>query len=207
MGSSKKIATDGLVVFPTDSTTGITLSDSGGKLAYNSVKLADSDDITTVDGNVLAEKNARDANITSLDTRVGAEKTARDANITSLDTRVGAEEDMVDGTSLAAKSIGSLDARLADEEAGLTYQTITLDDQDGNGGNGLVNITYSMDNTPAIAGMIRQQDGSKPILSCMLIGLPTSTTATFQLSGNTHNGSGSSDYYLDLIVADDTSTT
>jgi hypothetical protein len=64
-----------------------------------------------------------------------------------------------------------------------------------------------MTDVPAIAGTIRQKDGSGPILSCMLVGTPTSTAATFQLSANTPDADGFSDYYLDLIMVDDLSTT
>ena len=183
---AKKIAAEKFGV------NGTEMALASNKLSFGGTLQADEADIDSLDTRVALETSIRGSKVDSIDVVVAAETSDRGDDVESLDTRVALE------TSIRGSKVTSIDGRISDEEDTTKYQTITLTSANNEGGNGLVNVTYTgYSSVPVVAGQMRCSDADKPIIACMLVGTPTTSGCTFALSANTAAGDT---YYLDVIT-------
>jgi hypothetical protein len=169
----------------------------------NSITLADSEDVASIDLRIETQEDERSEDVDSLDTRVGDQETERTADVNSLDTRIQTQEDE------RSTDIASIDTRLNLEEVSTK---ISIDIPiTGNSSNIDIDYTsmgYSEGDTCLVHGSMRDaaDSESNPIIATQISGTASYTGVTFIFSDDVPENTGStihddnSDYVMDIIV-------
>ena len=183
---------------------GITVNKTGeDKIQVNSITLADSEDIASVDLRISLEESTEASAEVSLNNRVSLEESTEASAEVSLNARVSIEE------STETAQITSIDARLAVEEA-TTQIKLNIP---VTGGASHINIDYANmgyenGDTIIVNGMMRdaEDDADNPIIATQISGTASHTGVTFVFSDDipTNNSStihgDNSDYVMDVAV-------
>ena len=172
-------------------------------LVVNSISLADSEDVASVDLRIETQETARSTDVDSLDTRVSLEESAEASAETSLNTRVAAQE------TARSEDYASIDTRLNLEE---TSTKVSVDIP-VTGNTSHINIDYqsmgfSDGDTMVVHGSLRdaEDSASNPIIATQISGTASYTGVTFIFSDDIPENTEStihddnSDYVMDVIV-------
>ena len=201
---------------------GITVNKTGeDKIQVNSITLADSEDIASVDLRISLEESTEASAEVSLNDRVSLEESSEASAEVSLNDRVSLEE------STEASAEVSLNARVSLEESTETAQITSIDARLAveeattqiklnipvTGGASHINIDYANmgyenGDTIIVNGMMRdaEDDADNPIIATQISGTASHTGVTFVFSDDipTNNSStihgDNSDYVMDVAV-------
>ena len=151
----------------------------------NSITLADSEDVASIDLRIEAQEDARSEDVDSLDTRVGAQEDARSEAVDSIDTRLDLEE--------SATKI-SIDIPVSGDASHITIDYTSMG--------------YNSGDTMVVHGSMRdaEDSASNPIIATQISGTASHTGVTFIFSDNVPENTSSnihnedSDYVMDIIV-------
>ena len=214
---ARKLATNEFELngFTVKKTTGIDAID------VNSITLADSEDVASIDLRIETQEDERSEDVDSLDTRVGDQETERSGDIVSLDTRVGAQE------TERSEDVSSLDTRMQTQEDERSTDIASIDTRlnleevstkisidipvSGNASNINIDYTsmgYSDGDTCLVHGSMRDaaDSESNPIIATQISGTASYTGVTFIFSDDVPENiidpihSDNSDYVMDIIV-------
>ena len=181
--------------------------DGEDKVKVNSITLADSEDISSIDIRVEDQEDEQSTDTASLNSRVSTQEVARTNEYSSLTDRIEDQEDE------QSTDTASINARLDAEEK---TTKISLDiPVSGNASH--INIDYTSmgfsdnGNVKICHGQLRDAANSitNPILASQISGAASHTGCTFIFSDDVPENTSStvhgenSDYFIDIVVCEE----